>query len=360
MLDGLSPLLAGLISRRVVFVLGAGASKDCGLPLYGELLDVNYLDQIRAFLDSMGLDPERRDSFEGLIECAESRMRALCQYGTDVEMLLERFFSEDRRLYDQLIDHYYTLIRAADTIYHSNRLPYTIERLPQFLYACQSAECAVSFISFNHDLLFEYGMLHANEFFGLDFSYGLKRGRFTALEQVTHKRYVNVPPFCHYDDKALLNPKTIPFLKLHGSFNWATCGKCDHLVVFGDDLGMHVAPMQVGGELRCPNCSSELRLSVIPPRKTKTILDIAGLWTAAKEILREADTVIFAGYSLPYYDGDAVELFTSALRPYTRIELINPSASDVYTHFSLIFPRNEIVPVPMGFLEYLIECSTLK
>jgi len=360
MLYGLSPLLEGIVSRRVVFVLGAGASKDCGLPLYRELLDPSYLNEIRAYLDGLGLTTERRDSFEVLIESAESRMQAFSDYGTDVEQLLERFSLSDHCLYDQLIDHYYTLLRAADTIYHCHRLPYTIERLPQFLYALQCGGSALSFISFNHDLIFEYGMQDAKELRGLHFSYGLKRGAFTPLEQVIHKTYRNVSPPCEYDETALLRPKTIPFIKLHGSFNWAICGACEHLVVFGDDLGTRVAPTFVNEVWKCPKCNSGLRLSVIPPKKTKTILDVAGVWTTARRILRESDTVVFAGYSLPYYDGDALDLFTDAITRRTRLEIVNPRASEMFTHFSLIFPENEIIPIPMGFLDYLIECSTLR
>jgi NAD-dependent SIR2 family protein deacetylase len=104
MLYGLSPLLGELISRRVVYVLGAGASKDCGLPLYRELLDRDYLKEIRAFLDGLRITASRRKDFEALIESAERRMLAFEQYGIDVEQLLEKFSVENHKLYDQLVD----------------------------------------------------------------------------------------------------------------------------------------------------------------------------------------------------------------------------------------------------------------
>src|ERR1039457_2277291 len=105
---------------------------------------------------------------------------------------------------------------------------------------------------------------------------------------------------------------------------------------------------------------SGLRISVIPPKKAKTILDMAGSSATARAILRAADTVVFAGYSMPSYDTDALELFTGAISPDARVEFVNPNAAEMYTHFSRIFPRNEIVPIRMGFLDYLIECSTLR
>ena len=118
--------------------------------------------------------PGGSEDTKGIIESAEARMAVFRPFGTDVEQLLERFSSEDLRLYEQLVDHYYILIRAADTIYHSNRLPYIVERLPPFLNALQRAGGAPSIISFNHDLLVEYAMPTAKQFLGLRFSYGLK------------------------------------------------------------------------------------------------------------------------------------------------------------------------------------------
>jgi hypothetical protein len=76
---------------------------------------------------------------------------------------------------------------------------------------------------------------------------------------------------------------------------------------------------------------------------------MAGSWATARAILRAADTVVFAGYSMPSYDTDALELFTGAISPDARVEFVNPNAVEMYTHFSRIFPRNEIRSNPDGF-----------
>jgi hypothetical protein len=201
-------------------------------------------------------------------------------------------------------------------------------------------------------------MPFTEEYYGLRFSYGFKRGRFTPLEELTQQQYLLASPPCDYDDEKIVIPTTVPYLKLHGSFSWALCNRCDHLVVFGDDMIAFLGDGHTESALRCPKCQGKLRFSVIPPKRAKTILDMAGVWSTARAILRGADTVIFAGYSLPFYDQDALELFTKEISPRARIEFVNPNESEMRVHFNLIFPGNEIVPHPMGFLDYLTKCFT--
>ena len=62
--------------------------------------------------------------------------------------------------------------------------------------------------------------------------------------------------------------------------------------------------------LRCPDCRSAFRAVMITPTSLKDYRNphIASLWYQAERALRDADRVVFVGYSLPWDDIDVIYL----------------------------------------------------
>jgi hypothetical protein len=116
-------------------------------------------------------------------------------------------------------------------------------------------------------------------------------------------------------------------IKLHGSLNWLYCPNCHRL-----DLG--VAPsgrrtVKMLGALYledlnakygrrgspCRECGTFVRPVLITPTHLKDYRNphIARIWYEAARALREAERVVFIGYSMPDDDIDVVYLFKRGL-----------------------------------------------
>ena len=111
----------------------------------------------------------------------------------------------------------------------------------------------------------------------------------------------------------------IPYLKLHGSLDWARCVKCKRVVPF--DAFRLVENNREGGyctfpvvskrlkEIRCPNgaCGGALvedRPFIIPPAwsKARHREGIQPVWMRAAEELADAQNIFVVGYSMPDTD----------------------------------------------------------
>jgi len=116
-------------------------------------------------------------------------------------------------------------------------------------------------------------------------------------------------------------------LKLHGSLNWLfcrTCGRLEigasesrrYLRVLGKMLGRPSLESAYSPDgAPCPVCQTKLRPLLIAPTHLKNYRNphIAQVWYEAEQVLREADRVIFIGYSLPDDDVEVVYLLKRSL-----------------------------------------------
>jgi hypothetical protein len=114
-------------------------------------------------------------------------------------------------------------------------------------------------------------------------------------------------------------------LKLHGSLNWLHCRTCQrmeigpsisrlYVKVLGRLLGDIDQSYEPGGD-KCPSCGTVLRQLMIAPTHFKDYRNphLAQVWYEAERALREADKVIFIGYSLPDDDVEVVYLLKRSL-----------------------------------------------
>jgi uncharacterized protein YbaR (Trm112 family) len=113
--------------------------------------------------------------------------------------------------------------------------------------------------------------------------------------------------------------------KLHGSMHWLYCPTCQRLELGVDTkgrlrkMGLSLAQTLASPDfvasleqnvLRCPDCRSAFRAVMITPTSLKDYRNphIASLWYQAERSLRDADRVVFVGYSLPWDDIDVIYL----------------------------------------------------
>jgi NAD-dependent SIR2 family protein deacetylase len=310
----------------IVFVFGAGISRDAGYPIYHDLLDPAFMDSIydRCFT----LSEEFARDHKGVID----RHRELCKRfrsdGDDMESLLEFYISEDVKKASELITYYHSLIELVDHIYGMTGIPEYFWGLWWLLMNIQKVGVRVAIISFNHDLLVEN--LRPTE--APEYSHYLDPRRVIALSDVTAgltdkdgKPFNFVPErgrrFYTVSPESILTCEPIPLLKLHGSFDWIQCPQCR--VLRCDPIGIFINEFN-----NCSQCGEKLIPTVIPPTRVKDYTGLEELWLAAELLLRQATIILFAGYSMPTYDEESFNLFHRKLHLNTKIVVVNKSTKD--------------------------------
>ena len=155
------------------------------------------------------------------------------------------------------------------------------------------------------------------------------------------------PDLCFYDypfkndDKRLVSThikakghRNIKLLKLHGSTNWLACPACGRVFV---DYEEDIAVLEYAVKCTCPHCRSEiiaengddehapkLRSILITPTFLKDLnnLHLKNIWHNAFIDIREADHLVFIGYSFPDADFEMRCLLKKAVRSDTKIDVV--------------------------------------
>jgi NAD-dependent SIR2 family protein deacetylase len=135
------------------------------------------------------------------------------------------------------------------------------------------------FISTNYDLLID-------EALGMNLDYGVE---FAGL----HK----------FGGRETVGPNAVKLFKIHGSLNWLYCPVCNNLNGF--EVKAVLSLLYPDRPItQCEFCSSIMSPVIVPPTfyKDMSRVFLSSIWNRAENALREADHVIFCGYSLPDAD----------------------------------------------------------
>jgi len=268
------------ISKRAIFVLGAGASRDAGLPLYQDLLSRTYLEELKERLQNMrlglGYTSSRLDFIDGYFypECEH-----FAAQGKDFESLLTRLDKpKTSEEHERLLRFYQHLIAFAEDIagFKEEHIYYLRLFAGWLLHLQLDSPYRVSVLSFNHDLLLERILGFTNKIF----NYGLS----------TQYLYNGIPGSM-YENR---NKKEggLNFYKLHGSTSWTICQN-SHIMYYPEEAFLMGFPL----EKTCPKCHTKTRLCIVPPQRIKNYRPLQVLWDAAAQDLQEAAVVTFIGYS---------------------------------------------------------------
>ena len=325
--------------NRSVFILGAGASADAGVPLMADFLEkamalgpalgdlgpnpFELVKKARAMLQQAQskarLDIRNVEAVFGAFEMAELFGRL----GSLDDEELRRLTSSMRRVIVRTIEHY---LEVQVDLKGRITTPRHYDKFGALVRALTDAGHQVSILTFNYDLGIDLG-LWLNK---LDIDYCLDTPQ----------------PTPHA-------PLPIELMKLHGSTNWAQCTnhRCAgrrpiaHWVpTIVDNLeakwrleggGRRKGPIRLSvasdlSQLKCvcgQSCADEPK--IIPPTVSKSGLhrELASVWQRAAHRLQQAQNIFVIGYSWPEGDHFFQQLYalgTSGETILSRFWVYNP------------------------------------
>lgn len=276
---------------------GAGAAKADGLPLQTELFKEFFAraathgsrarlreDVAHLFEVVFGVNPQRQPAaplptFEealGVLELAMSREEAILGLGGEQVNQGVRHF---RR---QLI------LALAATVARDSTWPASVHAMLVAQLREASLLADITFITTNYDTLLD----DAIELEAITTS----RGTGSVVDYGFEK-------LAHSETDTYAELRTFPCYKIHGSLNWLYCGACDILdITYASDGVLRL--VDEPNAARCPTCETVRTPIIVPPSyyKTMSSVHLAVVWGKAFRAMREAEHVVFCGYSFPDAD----------------------------------------------------------
>jgi|GEM_PF-6645063 len=341
-----------------VFIFGAGASKDAGIPLANEILPKIILQhseslgehaiRVKDFLRDLRWShkggKDHLPTFEEVLsfldlavvngEVFSKTFQKLEKIRDSFIHCLESLIESERMKNETNTSHYKKLI----SLFCPNELPYA------------------TFITLNYDTLLDEALIGArsvaghDEYTGADYCLVTHSGRFSLFGN-DKKLLEN---FKLYDFAHSKSP--VKLLKLHGSINWGFCPRCRMMV--GPYRGAFSINLN-GVEKRCPDHGIPLQTLIVPPswNKNYRVHSIQTVWEMARLKLIEAERVVFIGYSLPEADQEVRYLLKVGLfredEPPPFIYVVDKEGGDEDTEKRYRRFFNELEYQVIGFRGYL-------
>ena len=286
---------------EIVFILGAGASKDAGAPLMAEFLD--KAEEIRKQKD---LGDSKAD-FDLVFDAISAMQVIHSKSDVDLDNIESVFATfEMARLLGRLPGSPTAKVESL-TVSMRRLISKTLERTVTFPVSGKKINPPAYYRHFAELIgkLNEGGRRRCSI---ITFNYDI------ALDYALHS--INIPPdYCLSKESGIT-----PLMKLHGSLNWAGCSKCNEVVpwtIHEFFIKFQFPFLMDAKEVRL-DFASELRSSglihcgvnvvgepvIIPPTWNKTEYHqiLEKVWRRAAKELSEAENIFVLGYSLPESD----------------------------------------------------------
>lgn len=316
--------------NRIVFILGAGASKEAGGPTMREFLDV--AEKIRERQNG-----RTREHFDLVFKAIAELQGVLAKSALDLDNIeaifaafeMAQLFGKLGNLKDDELHTLTTAIKSVIVTTLESEISFTMrgERLqPPTPYG--------SFAGLLRNLVRPSNALPlVNAISLMTFNYEL------ALDYALHFNSLNAS-YCLTPDAAT---SQVSLLKLHGSFNWTQCPNCKFIQSV--DITTLMSGMRwflleedrtlpISFTSRLPQCTKCGQASapeplIIPPtwNKTQHYAEIKNVWSVAARQLAEAEQIVVIGYSLPDTDQFFRYLYALGTVGPTRLKrfwIINP------------------------------------
>lgn len=294
-----------IVNQNTVYFLGAGATKadHPHVPLGDELLHVilkdglagdNLGDFLKSNFEDCQLQPDaaqdarpRLDDVFTLIDAAMSG-RAPFPAGIQVESILG--------LRQSLVC---AIGKALSYALPAVQSP-TAEAFTTHL--CLNGEGCV--ISTNYDITMDNAFYLGdppNTNYGVVIRAAVDRG---AVPDSSF-RQAEVRHYQSRQDEGLIRVGRVPLLKLHGSLNWLYCPRCDELDVFlGGKAAVTILDNPELGRCAMEHCTGRYEALVVGPSLEQKYDNriLKETWARADRALRDAESLVFIGYSMPEAD----------------------------------------------------------
>jgi NAD-dependent SIR2 family protein deacetylase len=319
---------------RNVYILGAGFSADANAPLL-----YNFLDKSRELLDDpgSGLDANERSEFRTVFEFRRRMAQAREKVKMDLDNIEQLFGLVEMEQRLGLGD---SDARSATVYLIAKTLELMIARgqpRQEILFSANPRVQGSIEMLRNLNLPLQTQYDPAKSSLGIyDFFAMLIGGRFDARDKRAHRKDVvitfnydlvldhalmraNIPisyhlPPQHVSMPAANNKEGLALLKLHGSTNWAVCGKCKQRISISFDK-MTSSP-GIFKSLECIECQKQaFQPMLVPPSWDKTEYQslMRPVWNQAVSELQKATRICIIGYSLPESDAYFKYLLTLGL-----------------------------------------------
>ena len=284
---------------RKIYFLGAGASREAGIPTQKELWE-----QIEERLTKKG-DKKIKPvlDFASYLNFAKPNTKVninTAELLTIMDLALEQNVSLGKYGGDDLRKIRNILVNAMCDILEQAAYKEGAGVLAEF---CQKLTGEDSIISLNYDTVIDHILMDCMG----EIDYGF------SFDQV-----FGTPFFGKREGKQLL-------LKPHGSLNWRYCSRCNHIYLLLDKRKEGCSR-----QLTCPADKHPLREVIVTPTYHKKFLvpQLHNVWMLCFEKIKEAEMINFVGYSFPPGDVHIIHLIKRAVLAGGKIPEINVISPD--------------------------------
>ncbi|MGI6684414.1 MAG: hypothetical protein ACOX47_02745 [Bacillota bacterium] len=292
---------------RKVFFLGAGASREAGIPTQEELWE-----QIQErFIQTGDLSIKKVLDFAAYLNFAKfntklhintAELLTLIDIALEQNVSLGRYRGDDlRKIRDILVSVMCEILEMAVYEGYNGVLTEFCERL--------TGEDSV--ISLNYDTVIDHILMGCKGEIDYGFSFDYCFGE-TQLREGGERQLL---------------------LKPHGSLNWRYCSRCNHIYLLPDKRSRNSSH-----NITCPSDEHPLGEVIVTPTYHKKFLvpQLHNVWMLSFEKIKEADVINFVGYSFPPGDMHIIHLIKRAVLAGKKIPEINVISPDIH---GMVFQR---------------------
>ena len=325
---------------EIVFILGAGASKEAGAPLMADFLDkadelrrggelnqfkpdfdrvFNAISALQSVHSKAELDLDNIESVFAAFEMGRLINRLPGMSDDDIESLLVSI----RRLILITLEKTVTYPVRDGNIYPNNSYNSFAELVNILNDDGKQNRCSI--ITFNYDLALDYALNFSSH--PADY----------CLSETTKPGYTSL-------------------MKLHGSLNWARCSKCKEIIPYDfhaffqkysfpflGEREIQFVRLELGSKLASSglkHCEEDIKSGpvIVPPtwNKTEYHQGLSKVWSRAASELSDAENIFISGYSLTESDLFFRYLFALGSVGQTRIKrfwVFDPDEENVRHRF---------------------------
>jgi NAD-dependent SIR2 family protein deacetylase len=297
--------------ENIVYFLGAGASKNFGYPLTGQIMPEIIQALKKNDLFELGNTKTGKEAklekdlleflyilYPGLRNINLQKEKKHIPNITEVLSLIDHccFYNipPHPALCDETLMSFRQLLNRAvgELLLYYEVIPYTKteeDLLKTFIGPLkkENKNAIITVITTNYDLVIDREF--SKHIIGHQVDFGI------AYRDIKTSKIVFQPA----------NP-LFRYYKLHGSLNWTRCDLCGHYYINPYGSIVHQTYKQRSDSNNTCVCSDRMRLKsvLVAPSLVRDIRDsnLLQIWKASMEAIRTADKLIFIGYSLPAED----------------------------------------------------------
>lgn len=372
--------------KKIVYLIGAGASKDFGLPLGDEIFKnanaliqsgnksitdtgINQLwnvikDNLDFIFSGLNKNIEDYPPFEEILTFLwDLKTREKSNY--DKNKFDSVFKTSAKEVFETFVK-FYSAVFIINL--KTNRNEDNLNHLKRYIKSLDYKSQNISFISFNYDTIIDDILAECVE------------------EKIIDKYTYGIPLYSFNDKCDSLNPHSRPLLpfdginllKPHGSLNLYFCPHKQARYGYGFYYDKDYLS-NWESTLKCPCCGAKIKNLFIPPLfNKKDFIDSTAVKSPTinfrstpemfrlyidkriSECLIKADEIFVIGYSMPSYDFDFKSLIWTSLmqnkkRKKVSLRIITKSdKSDIPYQYSKLVGNVSVI-AHNGFLNYLMN-----